>query len=183
MTARPTATALRISPPKYPGEEDLAPLVRMMMASRAEGFGAEVKRRIMLGTFALSAGYADQYYNKALQVRRKIRGDFDAAFQEVDVLMGPTSPTPAFKIGERTADPLAMYLSDIYTITANLAGIPGLSIPCGLTKANLPIGLQLLAAPFAEEKPASHGAGLRSGRRIGTRNGRGWYNGGRVKMS
>ncbi len=137
---------------RYPGEENLAPMVRMMMASRAEGFGAEVKRRIMLGTFALSAGYADQYYNKALQVRRKIRGDFDAAFHEVDVLLGPTSPTPAFKIGERTADPLAMYLSDIYTITANLAGIPGISIPCGLTNANLPIGLQLLAAPFAEER-------------------------------
>jgi aspartyl-tRNA(Asn)/glutamyl-tRNA(Gln) amidotransferase subunit A len=137
--------------PGDPGEEELAPMVRMMMASRAEGFGAEVKRRIMLGTFALSAGYADQYYNKALQVRRKIRGDFDAAFREVDVLLGPTSPTPAFRLGERTADPLAMYLSDIYTITANLAGIPGISIPCGLTKANLPIGLQLLAPPFAEE--------------------------------
>jgi aspartyl-tRNA(Asn)/glutamyl-tRNA(Gln) amidotransferase subunit A len=138
--------------PRYPGEENLAPMVRMMMASRAEGFGAEVKRRIMLGTFALSAGYADQYYNKALQVRRKIRGDFDAAFREVDVVLGPTSPTPAFKLGERTADPLSMYLSDIYTITANLAGIPGISIPCGVTKAGLPIGLQLLAAPFAEEK-------------------------------
>jgi len=138
--------------PKYPGEENLPPLVRMMMASRAEGFGAEVKRRIMLGTFALSAGYADQYYNKALQVRRKIRGDFDAAFQEVDVLLGPTSPTPAFALGERTEDPLAMYLSDIYTITANLAGIPGISVPCGSTKKNLPIGLQLLAAPFEEEK-------------------------------
>jgi aspartyl-tRNA(Asn)/glutamyl-tRNA(Gln) amidotransferase subunit A len=137
--------------PKYAGEEVLPPLVRMMMASRAEGFGQEVKRRIMLGTFALSAGYADQYYNKALQVRRKIRGDFDAAFQEVDVLIGPTSPTPAFKLGERTADPLAMYLSDIYTITANLACIPGISIPCGLTKAKLPIGMQLLGAPFAED--------------------------------
>ncbi|HKI21342.1 MAG TPA: amidase family protein, partial [Isosphaeraceae bacterium] len=138
--------------PLYSGEENVAPMVRMMMASRAEGFGAEVKRRIMLGTFALSAGYADQYYNKALQVRRKIRGDFDAAFREVDVVLGPTSPTPAFKLGERTSDPLAMYLSDIYTITANLAGIPGISIPCGVTKAGLPIGLQLLAAPFAEEK-------------------------------
>jgi aspartyl-tRNA(Asn)/glutamyl-tRNA(Gln) amidotransferase subunit A len=137
--------------PKYPGEEGLPPLIRMMMASRAEGFGAEVKRRIMLGTFALSAGYADQYYNKALQVRRKIRGDFDAAFRDVDVLLGPTSPTPAFKLGEKTADPLAMYLSDIYTITANLAGIPAISVPCGLTKNNLPIGLQLLGAPFAEE--------------------------------
>ncbi|MGE3820958.1 MAG: Asp-tRNA(Asn)/Glu-tRNA(Gln) amidotransferase subunit GatA [Isosphaeraceae bacterium] len=137
--------------PRYPGEEKLPPLIRMMMASRAEGFGAEVKRRIMLGTFALSAGYADQYYNQALKVRRLIRNDFDAAFQEVDVLIGPTSPTPAFKLGERTADPLAMYLSDIYTITANLAGIPGLSMPCGLTKSGLPIGLQLLAPAFAEE--------------------------------
>ena len=123
----------------------------MMMASRAEGFGAEVKRRIMLGTFALSAGYADQYYNKALKVRRLIRNDFDAAFKEVDVLLGPTSPTPAFKLGERTANPLAMYLSDIYTITANLAGIPGLSIPCGLTKSNLP------------DRPAAPGPGLRRG--------------------
>jgi aspartyl-tRNA(Asn)/glutamyl-tRNA(Gln) amidotransferase subunit A len=137
--------------PKYPGEDNLPPMIRMMMASRAEGFGAEVKRRIMLGTFVLSAGYADQYYNKALQVRRMIRGDFDSAFKEVDVLLGPTSPTPAFKLGERTADPLTMYLSDIYTITANLAGIPGISIPCGLTRTKLPIGLQLLGAPFAEE--------------------------------
>jgi aspartyl-tRNA(Asn)/glutamyl-tRNA(Gln) amidotransferase subunit A len=137
--------------PKYSGEENLPAMIRMMMASRDEGFGPEVKRRIMLGTFALSAGYADQYYNKALQVRRKIRGDFDEAFKEVDVLLGPTSPTPAFKLGERIADPLAMYLSDIYTITANLAGIPGISIPCGLSRTKLPIGMQLLAAPFAEE--------------------------------
>jgi aspartyl-tRNA(Asn)/glutamyl-tRNA(Gln) amidotransferase subunit A len=139
------------SSPKYPGEEDLPPLIRMMMASRAEGFGAEVKRRIMLGTFALSAGYADQYYNQALKVRRLIRNDFDAAFKEVDVLLGPTSPTAAFRIGEKVSDPLSMYLSDIYTITANLAGIPALSLPCGLTKSGLPIGLQLQAPPFAEE--------------------------------
>jgi aspartyl-tRNA(Asn)/glutamyl-tRNA(Gln) amidotransferase subunit A len=138
--------------PRYPGEENIAPLVRMMMVSRSEGFGPEVKRRIMLGTFALSAGYSDQFYNKALKVRRLIRNDFDAAFREVDVLLGPTSPTPAFRLGERTDNPLAMYLSDIYTITANLAGIPGLSIPCGLTRANLPIGLQLLAPAFAEER-------------------------------
>ena len=137
--------------PKYPGEEEIPPLIRMMMASRAEGFGAEVKRRIMLGTFALSAGYADQYYNQALKVRRLIRNDFDAAFREVDILIGPTAPTAAFKIGEKTSDPLAMYLSDIYTITTNLAGIPGLSIPCGLTNSGLPIGLQLLAPAFAEE--------------------------------
>ena len=137
--------------PKYPAEEGLPPLIRMMMASRAEGFGAEVKRRIMLGTFCLSAGYADQYYNQALKVRRLIRNDFDEAFKEVDVLLGPTSPTPAFKLGERTADPLAMYLSDIYTITANLAGIPGISVPSGLTKSGLPIGMQLLAPAFAED--------------------------------
>jgi aspartyl-tRNA(Asn)/glutamyl-tRNA(Gln) amidotransferase subunit A len=137
--------------PRYPGEENMPPLVRMMMASRAEGFGAEVKRRIMLGTFALSAGYADQYYNQALKVRRLIRNDFDLAFKEVDVLLGPTAPTAAFKLGERTADPLAMYLFDIYTITANLAGIPGLSVPCGFTRSGLPIGMQLLAPAFAEE--------------------------------
>ena len=137
--------------PKYPAEQDLPPLIRMMMASRAEGFGAEVKRRIMLGTFCLSAGYADQYYNQALKVRRLIRNDFDAAFKEVDVLLGPTSPTAPFKLGEKTSDPLAMYLSDIYTITANLAGIPGLSVPCGLTRSGLPIGMQLLAPAFAEE--------------------------------
>jgi aspartyl-tRNA(Asn)/glutamyl-tRNA(Gln) amidotransferase subunit A len=137
--------------PRGPEEADLPPMIRMMMASRAEGFGAEVKRRIMLGTFALSAGYADQYYNQALKVRRLIRNDFDAAFKEVDVLIGPTAPTAAFKIGEKIDDPLAMYLSDIYTITANLAGIPGISIPGGMTRSGLPIGLQLLAPAFAEE--------------------------------
>jgi aspartyl-tRNA(Asn)/glutamyl-tRNA(Gln) amidotransferase subunit A len=137
--------------PRGAAEADLPPMIRMMMASRAEGFGAEVKRRIMLGTFALSAGYADQYYNQALKVRRLIRNDFDAAFKEVDVLIGPTSPTPAFRIGEKIDDPLAMYLSDIYTITANLAGIPGISIPGGMTRSGLPIGLQLLAPAFAED--------------------------------
>lgn len=138
--------------PVTEAEAELPPLIRMMMASRAEGFGPEVKRRIMLGTFALSAGYADQYYNQALKVRRLIRNDFDTAFRDVDVLIGPTTPTAAFKLGEKTTDPLAMYLSDIYTITANLAGIPGLSIPCGLTRSNLPIGLQLLAPAFAEDR-------------------------------
>jgi len=138
--------------PTSPEEKELPPLIRMMMASRAEGFGPEVKRRVMLGTFALSAGYADQYYNQALKVRRLIRNDFDAAFRDVDILVGPTTPTAAFKFGEKTADPLAMYLSDIYTITTNLAGIPGLSIPCGLTKSGLPIGLQLMAPAFAEER-------------------------------
>ena len=137
--------------PSTPEEAELPPLIRMMMASRAEGFGAEVKRRVMLGTFALSAGYADQYYNQALKVRRLIHDDYAKAFREVDVLVGPVTPTVAFKLGEKTADPLAMYLSDIYTISANLAGIPGVSIPCGLSKTGMPIGLQIQAAPFSEE--------------------------------
>jgi aspartyl-tRNA(Asn)/glutamyl-tRNA(Gln) amidotransferase subunit A len=122
----------------------------MMMATRAEGFGAEVKRRIMLGTYALSAGYADQYYNKALKVRRLIRNDFEKAFAEVDFLIGPTTPTPAFKLGEKAANPLAMYLSDIYTITTNLAGIPGLSMPCGFSSEGLPIGVQLVGPAMSE---------------------------------
>jgi aspartyl-tRNA(Asn)/glutamyl-tRNA(Gln) amidotransferase subunit A len=127
-------------------------LLDMVCKSRGEGFGKEVKRRIMLGTYALSSGYIDAYYLKALKVRRLIKQDFDQAFTQCDVIMGPTSPTPAFKIGAKVNDPLAMYLSDIYTISANLAGLPAISIPCGFTKNNLPIGLQILAAPLAEEK-------------------------------
>jgi len=127
-------------------------LIATYSKSRGEGFGAEVKRRIMLGTFALSSGYKDAYYLKALKVRRLIKDDFDKAFATCDVVIGPTMPTAAFKIGEKTSDPLAMYLSDIYTISANLAGLPGISIPCGFTKNGLPIGMQILAAPFEEEK-------------------------------
>ncbi len=126
-------------------------LIDIYNRSRGEGFGAEVKRRIMLGTYALSSGYKDAYYLKALKVRRLIRDDFDKAFTHCDVVLGPTSPTPAFKIGEKSDDPLAMYLSDIYTISCNLAGIAGVSIPCGFTKGGLPIGLQILGAPFEEE--------------------------------
>lgn len=132
--------------------EQFENMIDMYAASRAEGFGAEVKRRIMLGVFALSEGYSDQYYLKALKVRRLIRNDFDAAFENVDVLAGPTCPTPAFKIGELVDDPLQMYLSDICTISANLAGIPGVSVPAGFSSNGLPIGLQLLAGPFEEEK-------------------------------
>jgi len=132
--------------------EQFENMIDMYAASRAEGFGAEVKRRIMLGVFALSEGYSDQYYLKALKVRRLIRNDFDAAFEKVDVLVGPTCPTTAFKIGELVDDPLQMYLSDICTISANLAGIPGVSVPAGFSSAGLPIGLQLLAGPFAEER-------------------------------
>ena len=127
-------------------------LVRLYRQSRSEGFGPEVKRRIMLGTYALSAGYYDAYYLKALKVRRLIRQDYDAAFKEVDVIAGPCTPTPAFKIGEKANDPLSLYLEDLYTVTANLAGVGGISIPCGFTKAKLPIGLQLQYPPFAEER-------------------------------
>lgn len=125
-------------------------LVDLYSQSRGEGFGTEVKRRIMLGTYALSAGYYDAYYLKALKVRRRIREDFDKAFASVDVIAGPVSPTAAFRLGEKLDDPLAMYLNDIYTISTNLAGLPGISIPCGLTKTRLPIGLQL-QAPALEE--------------------------------
>jgi aspartyl-tRNA(Asn)/glutamyl-tRNA(Gln) amidotransferase subunit A len=127
-------------------------LIATYCASRGAGFGPEVKRRIMLGTYALSSGYYDAYYLKALKVRRLIKEDFDRAFAECDVIVGPTAPTAAFKIGERVDDPLAMYLSDIYTISCNLAGLTGISIPCGFSKAGLPIGLQIQAPPFAEEK-------------------------------
>ncbi len=117
--------------------------------SRGEGFGAEVKRRIMIGTYALSAGYYDAYYLKAQQVRRLIRDDFVKAFEDVDVIMGPTSPTTAFKLGEKADDPVTMYLSDIYTIAVNLAGLPGMSIPAGLVNG-LPVGLQLIGNYFDE---------------------------------
>ena len=119
-------------------------------SSRQEAFGAEVRRRIMLGTYALSSGYYDAYYLKALKVRTLIRRDFEQAFQIVDVIASPTSPTPAVPIGEKTGDPLAMYLMDIYTVSVNLAGIPAISLPCGLTSEGLPIGLQLMGANFAE---------------------------------
>ena len=129
-----------------------SPLVRMYRKTRSEGFGSEVKRRIMLGTYALSKGYYDAYYLKAQKVRRLIRDDYDQAFQKVDILLGPVTASPAFRIGEKTDDPLAMYLEDLYTVTANLAGIAGISIPCGFTSESLPIGLQLQASPFQEEK-------------------------------
>jgi len=127
-------------------------LIDMYKKTRSQGFGDEVKRRIMLGTYALSAGYYDDYYLKGQKVRTLIKSDFDKAFETVDVVVAPTSPTPAFKIGERTADPLQMYLSDVLTTPSSLAGLPGISMPCGFTKSGLPIGLQILAAPFEEEK-------------------------------
>ncbi len=125
-------------------------IVDLYSSSRNEGFGAEVKRRIMLGTFALSAGYYDAHYNRALKVRRLVKEDYDRAFEKCDVLAGPVAPTPAFRIGEKMDDPLAMYLADIYTIALNLAGIPGISIPCGMSSSGLPIGLQLMGPVFGE---------------------------------
>jgi len=125
-------------------------LIEMYTKSRSEGFGAEVKRRIMLGTYVLSAGYYEAYYRKAQKVRRLIKEDFDKAFAEVDCLITPTSPTTAFKLGEKIDDPLTMYLSDVYTVSANLGGIPGISIPCGLDNQGLPIGLQILGKQFDE---------------------------------
>jgi aspartyl-tRNA(Asn)/glutamyl-tRNA(Gln) amidotransferase subunit A len=130
--------------------KDARTLSDMYRSSRDEGFGAEVKRRIMLGTYALSAGYYDAYYLKAQKVRTLLTRDFEDAFKQVDAIVTPTSPTAAFKLGEKVDDPLAMYLADIYTVTADLAGIPGISIPCGATKEKLPIGMQILGKHFAE---------------------------------
>jgi aspartyl-tRNA(Asn)/glutamyl-tRNA(Gln) amidotransferase subunit A len=133
-------------------EAESAGLLGMYQRTRAAGFGAEVKRRIMLGTYALSAGYYDAYYLKAQKVRTLIRRDFEQVFASHDVIVTPTAPTTAFRIGEKTSDPLQMYLSDIFTISVNLAGLPGLSLPCGFDKNGLPIGLQIVGRPFEEEK-------------------------------
>ncbi len=126
-------------------------LLDLYQRSRGEGFGAEVKRRIMTGTYVLSAGYYDAYYLKAQRVRALISADFERAFHEVDVVIGPTTPTPAFELGAKTADPVTMYLNDIYTIGANLAGLPAMSVPCGLVQG-LPVGLQIIGPHFSEPK-------------------------------
>jgi len=126
-------------------------LLEVYLYSREEGFGAEVRRRIMLGTYALSAGYYEAYYLRAQKVRTKIRQDFERAFEKVDAIFTPVSPFPAFKIGEKIEDPLSMYLSDIYTISVNLAGLPAISLPCGKTENNLPIGLQIIGKYFEED--------------------------------
>jgi aspartyl-tRNA(Asn)/glutamyl-tRNA(Gln) amidotransferase subunit A len=124
--------------------------MEMYSQTRARGFGQEVKRRIILGTYVLSAGYYDAYYKKASQVRTLMRKDFEEAYQKVDVIVAPTDPTPAFKIGEKVEDPLQMYLSDIHTIPVNLAGIPAMVVPCGFSREGLPIGLQLMGRHFDE---------------------------------
>src|SRR5690606_19186253 len=124
-------------------------LTTFYMRNRGEGFGAEVKRRILTGTYVLSAGYFDAYYLQAQKVRKLISDEFARAFQDVDLIAGPTTPAPAFGIGQKTSDPIEMYLNDIYTIGANLAGLPAMSLPCGFVR-NLPVGLQLVAPPLAE---------------------------------
>ena len=150
-TAEASANLARFDGVRYGYRAETArTLSEMYRRTRDEGFGAEVKRRIMLGTYALSAGYYDAYYLKAQKVRALLTRDFDEAFRKVDAIVTPTSPTAAFRLGERVNDPLAMYLADIYTVTADLAGIPGISIPCGHTRENLPIGLQILGKHFDE---------------------------------
>ena len=150
-TAEASANLARFDGVRYGHRsKEARTLSDMYRRSRDEGFGAEVKRRIMLGTYALSAGYYDAYYLKAQKVRTLLTRDFEDAFQQVDAIVTPTSPTAAFKLGEKVDDPLAMYLADIYTVTADLAGIPGISVPCGETREKLPIGLQILGKHFDE---------------------------------
>ena len=150
-TAEASSNLARYDGVRYGHRTDRADSLRAMYSrTRDEGFGAEVKRRIMLGTYVLSAGYYDAYYRKAQQVRTLIRGDYDAAFSAVDVIATPTTPTPAFRLGEKVDDPLQMYLADVFTVSANLTGLPALSIPCGFTPGNLPVGLQLTGRMFAE---------------------------------
>ena len=150
-TAEASANLARFDGVRYGHRSPAADTLDALYSnSREEGFGPEVKRRILLGTYALSAGYYDAYYLKAQQVRRLLAEDFLRAFNDVDAIVTPTAPTPAFKLGEKTGDPLAMYLADIYTVTASLAGICGVSVPCGKTSAGLPVGMQILAAHFNE---------------------------------
>ncbi|HEV7475751.1 MAG TPA: Asp-tRNA(Asn)/Glu-tRNA(Gln) amidotransferase subunit GatA [Pyrinomonadaceae bacterium] len=150
-TAEASSNLARFDGVRYGFRAEEAPRLReMYRKTREEGFGAEVKRRIMLGTYVLSAGYYEAYYGKAQQVRALIKEDFRKAFESCDAIITPTSPTPAFLLGEKVDNPLAMYLNDIYTVTANLAGIPGLNVPCGLSSKRLPIGFQLLGAYWSE---------------------------------
>ena len=149
-TAEASSNLARFDGVQY-GFRSPGSLLEMYKNTRGEGLGQEAKRRIILGTFVLSHGYYDSYYLGALKVRTLIKQDFDNVFKDFDCIATPTSPSAAFKIGEKIDDPLKMYLSDIYTISVNLAGIPAISVPCGFTRKGLPVGLQLLAKPFAEE--------------------------------
>ena len=135
-------------------------LDEMYLRSRSEGFGAEVKRRIMLGTFALSAGYYDEYYKKALKVRTRIKAEYDRIFEKYDVILSPVAPTAAYKLGEKTGDPLEMYMGDICTVPVNIAGLPAMSLPCGETSDGLPVGLQITGRAFGEGDIIRFGAAL-----------------------
>jgi aspartyl-tRNA(Asn)/glutamyl-tRNA(Gln) amidotransferase subunit A len=150
-TSEASSNLARYDGVKYGLRVEGEDLIEMYMKTREKGFGAEVKRRIILGTYTLSSGYYDAYYKKAQQVRTLIKQDFDRAFEKVDAIVTPTTPSPAFKAGEKTEDPLQMYLADIFTISVNLAGVPGISIPCGFTLNNLPVGLQIIGKHFDEE--------------------------------
>jgi aspartyl-tRNA(Asn)/glutamyl-tRNA(Gln) amidotransferase subunit A len=150
-TAEASSNLARYDGVRYSPRGPAATLAEMYRNTRGDGFGTEVKRRIMLGTYVLSAGYYDAYYKKAQQVRTLITRDFTEAFSQVDAIVAPVSPFPAFRLGEKLDDPLAMYLSDVYTLTGDLAGVPCMSVPCGLTKEDgLPVGLQIFAKHFDE---------------------------------
>lgn len=149
-TAEASSNLARFDGVRYGHRAKAENLNAMYGMTREQGFGAEVKRRILLGTYGLSSGYYDAYYKKALQVRTLLKRDFEKAFAQCDLVLGPTSPFPAFKIGEKVDDPLSMYLCDIFTVPVNLVGLPGISVPCGFTKDHLPIGLQMIGKPFAE---------------------------------
>ena len=151
-TAEASSNLARYDGVRYGLRSPAATLIEMYRSTRERGFGPEVKRRIMLGTYALSAGYYDAYYLRAQKVRSLIARDFSDAFLKTDIIITPTAPTPAFRLGEKTADPLQMYLADIYTVTGSLAGVPGLSVPCGKTKEGLPVGMQILAPHFGEAR-------------------------------
>jgi aspartyl-tRNA(Asn)/glutamyl-tRNA(Gln) amidotransferase subunit A len=150
-TSEASSNLARYDGVKYGLRVEGEDLIEMYIKTREKGFGAEVKRRIILGTYTLSSGYYDAYYKKAQQIRTLIKQDFDRAFEKVDAIVTPTTPSPAFKAGEKTDDPLQMYLADIFTISVNLAGVPGISIPCGFTSQNLPVGLQIIGRHFDEE--------------------------------
>ena len=140
--------------------ENFGDITELYVNSRTQGFGAEVKRRIMLGTFALSSGYYDAYYKKALQVRALIRADFDRLFEHFDLILSPVAPTVAYRLGEKSGNPLEMYLGDIYSVPANVAGIPALSLPCGTGEGGMPVGLQLMGRPLSEALLYRAGAAL-----------------------
>jgi aspartyl-tRNA(Asn)/glutamyl-tRNA(Gln) amidotransferase subunit A len=155
MPAEVSANLARYDGIRYGYSKDAEKLLQVYTESRGEGFGKEVRRRILLGTYVLSAGYYDAYYHKAVAVRRMISEELDRAFEKVDVIATPTAPSPAWKIGEKIADPLSMYLEDIYTVSANVAGIPGISVPSGVVLRDgksLPLGIQFVAAKFQEQR-------------------------------